>query len=235
MQSLQRGGLLPLYGAGFKEEKQRCFGEYQSAHISVRKFRNARSLSHVRLFVTPWTVAPPGCSVHVDFSRQEYWRGLPFPPPRDLPNPGIEFRSPALQAGAFLSEPFILPPPQSNQEDSECCAQSHSEDIFCYVFRDSADVSGRTGSIFFLISHHGGKPRVFGRQRPEVLRDVCRALHGKINICFLRSYHLLNHQPLVSSCHPGNPALLHRGAPPLGCWRWGLRFKVCRAQVFNGS
>ena len=56
-----------------------------------------KSLSHVRLFVTPWTVAyqaPPS----MGFSRQEYWSGLPFPSPRDLPNPGIKPGSPALQA-----------------------------------------------------------------------------------------------------------------------------------------
>ena len=53
------------------------------------------SLSHVRLFATPWTVAhqaPPS----MGFSRQEYWSGLPFPSPGDLPNPGMEPRSPAL-------------------------------------------------------------------------------------------------------------------------------------------
>ena len=40
-----------------------------------------------------------------DFSRQEYWSGLPFPSPGDLPHPGIEPRSPALQADALTSEP----------------------------------------------------------------------------------------------------------------------------------
>jgi len=39
------------------------------------------------------------------FSRQEYWSGLPFPSPGDLPNPGIEPGSPALQADALTSEP----------------------------------------------------------------------------------------------------------------------------------
>ena len=39
------------------------------------------------------------------FSRQEYWNGLPFPSPEDLPDPGIEPGSPALQADALLSEP----------------------------------------------------------------------------------------------------------------------------------
>ena len=53
------------------------------------------SLSRVRLFVTPWTVAhqaPPSMGL----SRQEYWSGLPLPSPGDLPNPGIEPRSPPL-------------------------------------------------------------------------------------------------------------------------------------------
>ena len=61
-------------------------------------------LSHVRLFVTPWTgayQAPPS----MGFSRQEYWSGLPFPSPGDLPNPGTEPGSPALQADALPSEP----------------------------------------------------------------------------------------------------------------------------------
>ena len=60
-------------------------------------------LSRVRLFVTLWTVAhqaPPS----MGFSRQEYWSGLPFPSPGDLPNPGIEPRSPALQSDALTSE-----------------------------------------------------------------------------------------------------------------------------------
>ena len=61
-------------------------------------------LSCVRLFVTPWAVAhqaPPS----MGFSRQEYWSGLPFPSPGDLPDPGIEPRSPALHADALISEP----------------------------------------------------------------------------------------------------------------------------------
>ena len=61
-------------------------------------------LSHVRLFVTPWTVAQQA-PLSMGFSRQEYWSGLPFPSPGDLPDPGIEPRSPALQADALTSEP----------------------------------------------------------------------------------------------------------------------------------
>ena len=62
------------------------------------------SLCRVQLFATPWTIAyqaPPS----VGFSRQEYWNGLLFPSPGDLPNPGIEPRSPTFQADALTSEP----------------------------------------------------------------------------------------------------------------------------------
>ena len=63
-----------------------------------------KSLSRVQLFATPWTVAYQAPS-SMGFFRQEYWSGLPFPSPGDLPNPGIEPRSPTLQADALLSEP----------------------------------------------------------------------------------------------------------------------------------
>ena len=63
-----------------------------------------KSPSHVQLFVTPWTVADQAPQ-SVEFSRQEYWSGLPFPSPGDLPNPGIEPEFPALQADALPSEP----------------------------------------------------------------------------------------------------------------------------------
>ena len=62
-----------------------------------------RSLSHVRLFATPWTVAYKA-PLSMEFTRKEYWSGLPFPSPGDLPNPGIEPGSPALQADALPSE-----------------------------------------------------------------------------------------------------------------------------------
>ena len=53
-----------------------------------------KSLSRVQLFATPWTVAHQA-SQSMEFSRQEYWSGLPFPSPGNFPNPGIEPGSPA--------------------------------------------------------------------------------------------------------------------------------------------
>ena len=60
-------------------------------------------LSHVRLFETPWTVARQA-PLSLGFPRQEYWSGLPFTSPGDLPDSGIEPGSPALQADSLLSE-----------------------------------------------------------------------------------------------------------------------------------
>ena len=55
----------------------------------------AQLLRRVQLFATPWTIAYQA-SPSLGFFRQEYWSGLPFPSPGDLPDPGIEPRSPAL-------------------------------------------------------------------------------------------------------------------------------------------
>ena len=67
-------------------------------------FTCVKSLSRVRLFAIPWTVARQA-PLSMGFSKQEYWSGLPFPFPGDLPNPGIKPGSPVLQADALSSEP----------------------------------------------------------------------------------------------------------------------------------
>ena len=83
------------------KSKNKQMGPNQTSKLLYSKWS---SLSCVRLFVTPWTVAYHA-PLSVGFSRQEYWSGLPFPSPGDLPNPGIEPGSPALQADALSSEP----------------------------------------------------------------------------------------------------------------------------------
>ena len=60
--------------------------------------------SCVRLFAVPWTAACLA-PLSMEFSGQEYWIGLPFPSPRDLPGPGIELTSSALAGGFFTTEP----------------------------------------------------------------------------------------------------------------------------------
>ena len=86
-----------------------CF-HLPDEHLRITwKKVKVKSLSHVWLFVTPWTVAYQAPRF-MGFSRQEYWSRLPFPSPGDLPNPGIKPGSPALQTDALPSEPcFIMP------------------------------------------------------------------------------------------------------------------------------
>ena len=82
-----------------------CLRRQLLNHWTTRKVK-VKSLSCVWLFSTPWIVAyhaPP----YMGFSRQEYWSGLPFPSLEDLPYPGIESGSPALQADALPSEPQL--------------------------------------------------------------------------------------------------------------------------------
>ena len=64
--------------------------------------------SHVQLFATPWIVAYQ-VPLSMGFSRQEYWNGLPFPPPGDLPDPGIDPATPAWQEDSLLLEPLGKP------------------------------------------------------------------------------------------------------------------------------
>ena len=57
----------------------------------------------------------------MEFSRQEYWSGLPFPSPADLPDPGVEPSSPALWADSLLSEPPGKPNKHNNFEHFKLC------------------------------------------------------------------------------------------------------------------
>ena len=69
-------------------------------HVCV----HVKSLSRVRLFVTPWTVVCQA-PLSLGFSREAYWSGFPFPSPGDLPDSGIEPMAPELQADSLPPEP----------------------------------------------------------------------------------------------------------------------------------
>ena len=98
------------------------------------KMKLMKSLSCVRLFATPWTVAyqvPPT----MGFSKQEYWSGLPFPSPGDLPDPGIKRRSSFFGKVCHLCFVYIL----------SCFC-------FCFCFHD------RYFRVIFLPTHHQKSP-----------------------------------------------------------------------------
>ena len=89
---------------GVKEGERKREGAGKRASETTA-LEHACMLSRVRLFATPWTVARQAPQ-SMRFPRQEYWSGLPFPPP-DLPDPGIEPvspASPALAGGFFTTE-----------------------------------------------------------------------------------------------------------------------------------
>ena len=89
-------------------EKAICFPQ------PINKFACMREFSHSVMsnLVTPWTLARQ-IPLSMEFSMEEYWSGLPFPSPGDLPNPGIEPPSPVFPAltGRF----FITVPPGKSQ------------------------------------------------------------------------------------------------------------------------
>ena len=91
-----------------------CFAQLRCTHTHSACVHTAQalcfvvvqSLSRVRLFATPSTVAHQA-PLSMGFSRQEYWSGLPFPSPGDLPHPGNEPASPASAGGFFTTEPQL--------------------------------------------------------------------------------------------------------------------------------
>ena len=107
-----RDGVGRALGGGFRMGET-CTPMADSYKVKVKV--KVKSLSRVRLFATPWTVAYQAPQ-STEFSRQEYWSGLPFPSPGDFPNPGIEPRSPVLQADTLSSKP---------PDSCKCMAKRH--------------------------------------------------------------------------------------------------------------
>ena len=98
----------------------------------------------VRLFVTLWTVAHQA-PLSMGFSRQEYWSGLPFPPPGDLPNPGIEPMLPAAPALQADSSPLSH---QGRPKDTACvCAVAQSGPTLCNLLDFSSPGSSVHGIL----------------------------------------------------------------------------------------
>ena len=96
--------VIPIWSSTFAYKSN---GEFQQ--VSINSVRDRYVLSRVQLFGTPWTVACQA-PLSIGFFRQEYWNEMPFPPPGDLPNPGIKPMSPeppALAGRFFTTEPSV--------------------------------------------------------------------------------------------------------------------------------
>ena len=95
----------------------------------------------------------------MEFSRQEYWSGLPFPSPGDLPDPGIEPGSPALQADALQSEP----PGKSNF----CCFEDEKHGCWHYLLEDDDLPGSSDGKVSIYNARDLGSNPVLGRSPGE--------------------------------------------------------------------
>ena len=82
---------------GVSEKTGKHLSWYQAQPIPSARLGFPGAPSHLQLFATPWTVASQA-PLSMGFSRHIYWSGLPFPPPRNLSNPGIKPKTPSLQA-----------------------------------------------------------------------------------------------------------------------------------------
>ena len=87
------------------------------------------ALSHVRPFVTPWTVAHQ-VLLSMEFSREEYWSGLPFPTPGDLPDPRVEPLVSLALVGAFFTT--VLPgKPRASHKEKQFLLPVKGDLLFC--------------------------------------------------------------------------------------------------------
>ena len=120
-------------------------------------------LSCVRLYVTLWTVAHQA-PLSMGFSRQEYWSGFPCSPPADLPDPGIDLGSPALQVDSLLAELPRKPQVQTawakmSVEESSLISGSRRELCYNIHFLTSPYNNSKSVQVKALqIGFQGGHP-----------------------------------------------------------------------------
>ena len=140
----------------------------------------ASMLNHVWFCVTPWTVACQA-SLSMGFSRWEYWSGLPFPPPVDLPDPGIEPMSPvspALQAGAL----------QLSHLGSPCVIKKKSKKAFKLPFKTKPyKSSNKFWRLHAVTTLSQDTERVFGSRSLQ----ICLSLLSGSHLLFCTSVSLL--------------------------------------------
>ena len=123
---LQSSGLWGVFSNTTVQKLCSLCSQFFSAQLSSQSNSHIHTwllekplLSHVQIFVTPWTIQS------MDSSRPEYWCGSPFPSPGDLPNTGIEPRSPASQADSLPAEP-----PHGKPKNTEVGSLSLFQQIF---------------------------------------------------------------------------------------------------------
>ena len=154
-------------------------------------------------FVTPWTVARQA-PLSIGFSKQECWTGLPFPSPGDLPNPGIEPTSPALEGGLFTAEPPGKPSQLSEQQFT-CKAVGTSAmkrpslRMVLAVRRNKTSRKGVTSLLERKLLP--AKILAFLAQRSQ-MKKICRQFGGNREVAFILSWQRGEQSACASSTVP---------------------------------
>ena len=141
-------------------------------------------------FVTPWTVAQEA-PLSMGFTRQEYWSGLPFPSPADLPNPGIKPRSPALAGRFFIAEPPGKPRVRWGSSKGMIrgqprprpgCRMQQSLGVETVIPRDKKIKSARKGpwKLREQETDYNFMPKV--RNEPTVSESMADCVHARTNL-----------------------------------------------------
>ena len=153
-------------------------------------------LNCVQLFVTPWTVA---CQVplSMEFSRQEYWSVLPCPPPGNLPNPGIEPSSPALQASEPAGKPILSLGEHYFSGQINGWFQQQQPSKYPPNKPHQVDIPPSEKNIFSIKVEHKEKPLVLWPKR----------LCGQFSCCFTSQKLAFQLPALGPPCEPGELCL----------------------------
>ena len=193
--------------------------------------KKVKLLSSVQLFVTPWTTRLPGrlllasqAALSMEFSRQNYWSGLPFPSPVDLPEPGIKLGSPALQA------------------DTYCLSHQRSPIMLWIIlftiilFTLIPRTMKITFTLFLLVSMYTRLPQLYFIQMHYIVSSLLDLLFCEIPLyilyfflkfTFILYYEML-YSILISIYHSLNLCLciLFSCILPLALWAIGLLFTI---------
>ena len=141
---------------------------------------NVSDSSWVWLFATPWTIALQA-PLSMEFSRQDYWRGLPFPSPGYLSDPGIKPRSPALQADSLPTEIWGKPSYNGGVVQTmglDAVSVTYTE---CWIFpayllkNAESDAELKSLDVDSLVTEH-----IQVNKTPKIQRRTYKA-HGRIN------------------------------------------------------
>ena len=108
-----------LHSACFKILSENDWASRQQVDAKLKSYKCVKYLHSCLTLCDPMDYSPPGSSV-MGFSKQEYWSGLPFPSPRDLPDPGMEPVPPALAGRVFTTLPPGKPRPTRSNSLSLC-------------------------------------------------------------------------------------------------------------------